>query len=224
VPIFVAASTKVAVEQIAADFNKETGIGVEVVPGPSSGLVKQIEQGAKAELFLSADQASADRLAEKGLIDERRNLLTNTLVVIVPADSSLEIKDLNALADASVKRLAVAEPKVPAGEYARDALTKAGILDKVQDKFVGGIDVKATLQFVARGEADAGFVYLTDAIGNSQVKVAFQVPADLHRPIEYPLVLLKQGTADAGAKRLYEYLGSEKAAKVFEGARFGLAR
>jgi molybdate transport system substrate-binding protein len=224
VSVFAAASTKEAVEQLARSFKDETGIPVEVTLGPSSGLAKQIEQGATADIFLSADQASADYLAGKQLVAERRDLLTNRVVVVVPADSDQGIKELRDLAEPRIKRLALAEAKVPAGEYARQALRKAGIWDRVEGRVVGGIDVRATLQFVVRGEAEAGFVYKTDALGESRVRVALEVDPALHDPIRYPLVLIRRDPIGEAARRLYAYLGSEKAAGVFERAGFGVER
>jgi molybdate transport system substrate-binding protein len=224
VVVFAAASTKEAVEQAAREFQRETGIPVEVSLGPSSGLAKQIEQGASADLFLSADQASADYLAEKRLVSDRRDLLTNRLVVVVPADSDLGVHELRDLADPRIRRLALAEPKVPAGEYARQALRKDGVWDQVEGRVVGGTDVRATLQFVARGEAEAGLVYATDALGESRVRVAVRVDPKLHEPIRYPLVLLWREPMTEAARRLYDYLGSEKSAGVFERAGFGVVR
>jgi molybdate transport system substrate-binding protein len=224
VTIFAAASTKDAVEELANGFQRKRQIVVTVIPGPSSGLARQIDLGADADLFLSADQASADFLATRGLVARRRNLLTNRLVVIVPADSELKISGLADLVVPAVKRLAVAEAKVPAGEYARDALRKAGVLERVASRFIGGVDVRQTLLFVARGAAEAGFVYLTDTIGNSRVRVAYEVPADLHRPIEYPLVVLQQGANKSAAVEFGEYLASPSAAEVFRAAKFGLAK
>jgi len=224
VTIFAAASTKEAVEELAKSFQRTRGIAVTVIPGPSSGLARQIDLGADADLFLSADQASADFLARRGLVAHRRNLLTNRLVVVVPADSALKITELADLATPSVQRLAVAEAKVPAGEYARDALGKTGVLERVASRFIGGVDVRQTLLFVARGEAEAGFVYFTDTIGNSRVRVAYEVPADLHRPIEYPLVVLRQGAKKPVAVEFDEYLASPAAAEVFRAAKFGLAK
>jgi molybdate transport system substrate-binding protein len=224
VALFAAASTKEAVEQAAKDFRGETGIPVEVSLGPSSGLAKQIEQGAPADLFLSADQASADYLAARQLVSERRDLLTNRLVVVVPADSEIGVTELRDLTGPRIQRLALAEPKVPAGEYARQALRKAGVWDQVEGRVVGGIDVRAALQFVARGEADAGLVYRTDALGDSRVRAAVQVDPGLHDPIRYPLVLLRREPMKEGARRFYDYLGSEKSAGVFERAGFGVER
>lgn len=221
--LFAAASTKEAVERIAAAFTAETGIAVAVSPGPSSGLAKQIQQGADADVFLSADPPNANFLERNGLVAERVNLLTNRLVVIVPADNEREIDDLADLAADDIRRVALAEPKAPVGEYARQALEGAGVLEAVVARSVGGIDVRATLQFVARGEADAGFVYYTDALGNSKVRVALEVDPALHRPIEYPLVLVKRDSIRPAARRFFEYLQSEASAEAFQAAGFGIA-
>jgi molybdate transport system substrate-binding protein len=223
ITIFAAASTKAVVDGVAKQFTDSTRIVVEVVPGPSSGLARQIVAGADAHLFLSADQASADYLEREALVDERRNLLTNGLAVVAPADTPLELVRLQDLADARIKRLAIGASKVPAGEYARAALKGAGVLEQVQGKLVEGVDVRATLQFVARGEVEAGIVYRTDILGSSTVRLAFEVDPALHPPIEYPLVLVLRETASAAARKFYDYLFSEKAAQAFRDAQFGIA-
>jgi molybdate transport system substrate-binding protein len=220
--LFTAASTKESAEQIAADFQAETGVRVLVSPGPSSGLAKQIERGADADVFLSADEALADYLASKGLVAERRDLLTNRLVVVVPAAGGPNLKGLGDLAGDAVKRLALAEAGVPAGEYARQALNKAAVLDQVKGKVVGGTDVRATLQFVRRGEAEAGIVYATDVLVDSAVRVALEIDTSLHDPIRYPLVLLQREAPHSAARPFYDYLSSAKAAEVFRRAGFGV--
>jgi molybdate transport system substrate-binding protein len=227
-PIFfyAAASTKDVAEQIARDFQAETAATVEINPGPSSGLAKQIEWGGDADLFLSADEVSADYLSKKNLVELRRDLLTNHLVVITPSPDRLSIRlaQLRDLAETQVRRVAMAEPGVPAGEYARQALRQIGILEQMQDKIVGGVDVRATLQFVARGEVDAGLVYLTDAVNNPQVRIAFQVDDKLHAPILYPLVLIRKEHIRDEARKFYDFLGSDKAAKAFRTAHFEIVR
>lgn len=217
--IYAAASTKDAVETIAKQFQSETGIVVEVSPGPSSKLAKQIVEGAPADLFLSADQANADYLEQNHLVAQRRNLLGNRLVVAVPSDSKVTLSKLTDLASDDVKEVALALEKVPAGEYARQALRKAGVWDKILGKVIGGEDVRATLAFVERG-ASCGIVYFTDTIGDSKVRIAFEIDPALHAPIEYPLVLVKREEANPDATRLYEYLVSEKAAQVFRAGQF----
>lgn len=220
VTVFAAASTKEPMEIIAKKFADETGIRVEVSPGPSSGLAKQIGQGAPADLFLSADMPNADYLDKKGLLEQRRVLLRNRLVVVVPSDSELQLQDLTQLNDPRVKRLALAEEKVPAGEYSREALKKAGVWDRVKDRVVGGTDVRVTLQLVEQG-ADAGMVYHTDAVVSKRVRIAFEVDPKLHRPIEYPLLLIKRPPAvKASARQFFDYLTWEDAAAVFRQAKF----
>jgi molybdate transport system substrate-binding protein len=113
---------------------------------------------------------------------------------------------------------------VPAGEYARQSLQKAGIWDKVQSRLVGGIDVRATLEFVARGEAEAGLVYRTDALHEPRVRVALEVKPGMHEPIRYPLVLLRREPTKEAARHFYDYLRSKQAAGVFERAGFGVER
>ena len=221
VTLFAAASTKGAVEEIAAAFTAETGIEVVVSPGPSSGLAKQIQQGAAADVYLSADQPNADYLEEEGFVAERINLLTNRLVVIVPADSEAEIEALADLTGETFRRVALAEEKVPVGEYARQALDSAGVLEAVVAKSVGSVDVRAAVQYVARGEVDAGFVYYTDTLGNSNVRVALEVDPASHRPIEYPLVLVKRDEVNPAARRFFEFLQGESASEVFREAGFG---
>jgi molybdate transport system substrate-binding protein len=220
VSVWAAASAAGTVDDLDDDFENETGIDVEVVPGPSSGLAKQIVEGAKADLFLSADKEMADYLAQKGLVAKRKDLLTNKLVVIIASDSPLQITQLSDLTDKQVRRIALAEPKVPAGEYARQALKNAGVLDAVEKKSIGGVDVLATLKYVALHEADAGIVYWSDTLGNSKVQVAYDIPDKMHEPIVYPLVLLKQGANRENVRRFYDYLSSPKAGDKFRSAGF----
>lgn len=223
VAVFAAASTRAALEEAVQGFSAEAGVGVEVVPGPSSGLAKQIVAGADAELFLSADLPTAQYLRKQGLVAEQRHVLTNRLVVIAPADSHLEWKGLDDLVRPQVTRIAVGEQKVPVGEYTRQALRAAKVLEQVEEKFVGSVDVKAALQYVARGEVEAGFVYATDAVGEQRVKVVLDVDPKLHAPIVYPLLLLKRNPMRPEARRLFEYLAGDKALRVFRQAGFGAA-
>lgn len=217
--VYAAASTKDAIEAIAKRFASDNGVIVEVSPGSSSKLAKQIVEGAPADLLLSADRANADYLAEKNLVARRENLLSNRLVVVVPVDSNLRIETPAALTSAEVKQLALALEKVPAGEYARQALIKAGIWDRVKRKVIGGDDVRAALAFVERG-ASAGIVYATDAIGSSNVRVALRVDPELHEPIEYPLILIRREPMNPGALALYEYMTSEESKAVLRRAGF----
>jgi molybdate transport system substrate-binding protein len=220
VHVFAAASTREALEEVARQFQAETGTRVECSLAASSALARQIEQGADADLFLSADERWADYLAERGLVGARRDLLANRLVVVVPLDSALKVTSLADLAGDGVKNLALALEPVPAGRYAREALKKAGVWERVQGRVREGGDVRAALTYVARGEAEAGIVYVTDAAASSAVRVALEVPEGLHTPIRYPLVLVRAAADKPESRRFYDYLSGERAMAVFRGAGF----
>jgi molybdate transport system substrate-binding protein len=222
ISMFAAASTREVMEELSADFQKETGVTVTLNFGPSSGLARQIEQGAGADLFLSADESWADYLAEKGLVDQRRDLLTNKLVVVVPAENALSIKSLTNLVKPEIHRIALAGRAVPAGMYARKALASAGVWEQIKDRVIEGGDVRAALAYVTRGEAEVGLVYATDAVENPKVQIALEVNPKLHDPIRYPLVQIKQESPHPAVRRFYDYLTSKHAADVFTRASFGV--
>jgi molybdate transport system substrate-binding protein len=220
VTIFAAVSAKEVLEQATHDFESQTGIGVTCSFAASSTLARQIEHGADADLFLSADERWADDLAEKGLVAERRDLLANRLVVVTPAAHPLKLQRLADLSGDEVKHLALALDPVPAGHYAREALKKASVWEQVQDRIREAGDVRATLMLVTRGEAEAGIVYATDAATTDKVRVALEVPEDLHPPIRYPLVLVRRRGDSPSARALYDFLGSEAAQAHFRKAGF----
>jgi molybdate transport system substrate-binding protein len=222
IEVFAAASTRDALGEIAEHFQTETGEAVRLTFGASSTLSRQIEQGATADLFLSADEVCADELKKHDLVKDQVDLLTNELVIVVPADSSVEIKTVADLASPAIKRLALAGAEVPVGRYARQALRAAQTWDGVEGRVLNGGDVKATLNYVAMGEADAGVVYRTDPVGNGKVRVACEVPAGLHEPIRYPLVTVRQDHSAPGRDRFAAYLTSEPARAIFRRERFGI--
>jgi molybdate transport system substrate-binding protein len=219
VRIFAAVSTREAVEQIARDFEGQTGTQVTCSFAASSTLARQIEQGADADLFLSADERWADYVSEKGLAAERRDLQANRLVVETPEAHPLGLRTIADLAGNDVKRLALALDPVPAGHYAREALEKAGIWEKAKERVREAGDVRATMAIVERGEADAGIVYATDAATSKKVHTALVVPEELHTPIRYPLVLLRHNSSPA-ARAFYDFLGGEPAGAHFRKAGF----
>jgi molybdate transport system substrate-binding protein len=222
VHVAAAASTREALEQISRDFQQETGITIDLNLGASSELVRQIEQGAPSDIFVSADESWADHLASEGLVAERRNRLTNRLVVVVPAGLGPSPASLADLVKPAFHRIALAAPAVPAGRYARQALTKAGIWNKIRDRALESRDVRAALTYVARAEAEAGLVYATDALQSEDVRVAIDIPADFHQPIYYPVVLVQRDPITGPARRFFEYLNGEQAAVVFHQAGFGV--
>jgi molybdate transport system substrate-binding protein len=220
VRVFAAVSTREAVEQIAHDFEGQHGTPVMCSFAASSTLARQIEQGADADLFLSADERWADHLSDKGLVAERRDLLANRLVIVTPTAHPLRLQRVADLAGGEIKRLALALDPVPAGHYAREALEKTGIWEQVKGRVREAGDVRATLAVVERDEAEAGIVYATDAATSSKVQVALEVPEELHAPIRYPLVLLRR--AAPSARAFYDFLASETATAHFRKAGFQL--
>ncbi len=216
--VFAAVSTREAVDQIAREFEGQTGEAVICSFASSSTLARQIEQGADADLFLSADEGWADYLADKELVAQRRDLLANRLVIVTPAARPLQLQTIADLAKGDAKRLALALDPVPAGHYAREALQKAGIWEQVKGQIREAGDVRSTLALVERDEADAGIVYATDAATSNKVKTVLAVPENLHSPIRYPLVLIRPSSPKARA--LYEFLGSKTAGEYFRQAGF----
>ncbi|HET6223129.1 MAG TPA: molybdate ABC transporter substrate-binding protein [Dongiaceae bacterium] len=218
--VFAAASTKNAAEDIAKLYAAESQDKVTYSFAASSDLAKQIENGAPAVIFISADTKWMDYLAERKLIapDSRRDLLGNKLVLIAPADSQLTVALGKGapLADAlGDGKLAMGEPEsVPAGRYGKAALEGLGIWSAVEPKVARTKDVRAALTLVERGEAAAGIVYSTDAAISKKVKVIAEFPADSYPPIVYPVAIVA-GKDDAAAKAFHAFLNGPKARTVF---------
>jgi molybdate transport system substrate-binding protein len=188
-------------------------------------LAKQIEAGAPADAFFSADLAWVDYLETRGLLKagSRRDVLGNALVLVAPADRALELRIAPGFDLASALgggRLAIADPdSVPAGKYARAALTKLGVWSGVRERVVRGENVRAALEYVARGEAPLGIVYRTDAQAEKRVRVVDVFPEDSHPPITYPVALTVRARPEAA--RLVEFLAGETARRIFE--RYGFS-
>lgn len=225
VVVFAAASLKNALDAISKDWEGKTGNKATLSLAASSALAKQIESGAPADLFISADLKWMDWAAEKKLIDpaSRKTLLGNTLVLIAPKDSTTTLKIEKGFGLAAAlgdNRLAMGDPKsVPAGTYGQAALTHLGVWDQVSAKIAGAENVRVALAYVARGETPLGIVYGTDAKSEPQVKVIDTFPADSHPPIVYPVALTASSTS-AEAKAFLAFLSSPDAAKIFEAEGF----
>jgi molybdate transport system substrate-binding protein len=191
----------------------------------SSTLARQLDQGAPANIFASADEEWMDWAVKRKLIVEKsiRDVLTNKLVLVVPKDQARQIDikpgfDLAALLGPS-GRLAVGDPAhVPAGRYAQQALTKLGIWDAVKNRLAPADSVRSALLLVERGEVPAGIVYLTDAMVSSHVAVAGTFPADSHERIAYPFAVTRHGDTPA-ARALMDFIIGREGLKIFE--RFG---
>jgi len=214
--IFAAASLKNALDEIAARYTARPTL----VYGASSALAKQIENGAPADLFISADIDWMDYVEKKGLLapGTRKNLLGNRLVLIAPAKQPVKLQPAPGFPISSFLkngRIALAEPAtVPAGKYAKAALEKYGVWQQVAGRVAAAENVRAALGLVARGEAPLGVVYQTDASAEPAVMVAGVFPADSHPPIVYPAAVLK--SARRGAVSFMEHLASPASQRVFE--------
>ena len=222
VTIFAAASLKNALDDVAASYEAVTGQSVLISYAGSSALAKQIEAGAPADIFFSADLAWMDYLAERDLIqsDSRQTLLGNEIVLVAPADSdaSLTLAKGVDIADAlgEAGHIAMANvDSVPAGRYGKAAFQWLGIWDAVALRVVQADSVRAALAFVATGEAPLGVVYKTDANSEPKVRVVGVFPPDSHPPILYPAALVASST-NPGAGAFFDYLRSDKAAPAYE--------
>lgn len=222
--VFAAASLKNALDDVADHYATATGHRVVVSYAASSMLAKQILAGAPAQVFISADQAWMDHLEKNAAIvpTTRRPLLGNSLVLIAPKDSTVQMslrpgEDLTPLLEGG--RLAVAETSsVPAGKYARAALESFGIWPSLQGKLAQASDVRAALALVGRGEAPLGIVYASDAAAEPAVRIVATFPADSHPEIVYPAALTREAH-DEDARAFLAFLSSDTAGAVF--ARYG---
>ena len=215
--VFAAASTTNAINEIKQQFAKQTGIDVQTSYAASARLAQQIVNGAEADIFISADTKWADYLAEKNHVAQRRDALGNRLVIVVPNDSKQGIKKPEDLMVKSIEHIAIGDPdSVPAGKYAKQALLKLKLWDKLKDKIVPAQDVRQALTFVETDAAEAGIVYATDAAISKKAKVAVEISENLTGPIRYPIVLLTQGKGKPEAERFFHYLNSPEAVKIFK--------
>jgi molybdate transport system substrate-binding protein len=216
--VSAAASLGDALKEIGAGYEKTSGDHLVFNFAASSVLARQIEEGAPADLIFSADEAKLDDLEKKGLLvpETRKPVLSNELVIVVPADSTLGISSAKDLTYPAVKRIAMGEPSsVPAGIYGRTYLEQLGIWQAVQPKVIPEENVRAALAAVESGDVDAGIVYKTDALISKGVKVAIEVSAKDGPLISYPMAILKESKQPGAAKKLEDYLVSPAAMTIF---------
>lgn len=217
--ISAAASLKDAFSDIKALYKKKySNITLNYNFGSSGELMTQIEQGAPADAFVSAGSKQMDELKQKGLLIDGtdKNLLKNEVVLVVPKSGST-LKNFDGLAESSVKKIGLGEPKsVPAGQYGVETLTKMGIYNQVKSKAVYAKDVKQVLAWVESGDADAGIVYTTDAKISKKVKVVATATEKYHSPIIYPDAAIKGTKNEKAAKEFLKFLSGDSAKKVFK--------
>lgn len=222
VTIFAAASLTNALTEIVHLYTQQSGVIVQKSFGSSGTLAKQIEQGAPADLFISADTQWMDYLRNKHVIDEKTvfNLLGNELVLISPKGKSFNITMTQSFkfSGAFSGKICTGDTlSVPVGIYAKQALTHLNWWRTVQHRLVGTQDVRAALALVERGECDVGVVYKTDAIGSEKVEIIGTFPNNSHDPIVYPLSMTQQASPEA--KKFYAFLKSEQVKYIFK--KFG---
>ena len=220
----VAISLKDVTEELGRTFMAaHPGVTLRYNFGASGDLQKQIEAGAPVDVFLSAALRQMDELEKQKLIltETRRAFARNVLVAVKPADSKVDITKAADLTEAQVTRIALGNPKsVPAGQYTEESLRALGLWDRLQPKFVFAENVRQVLDYVARGEVDAGFVYTTDAATRTQgVKEAFRPSDDSYRPVIYPGAVVAASKQQALARAFLDLLSGEQGRAVL--ARFG---
>lgn len=218
VTVFAAASLTDVLKEIAAGYEKQSGDKIVFNFAASGPLARQIQEGAPADIFFSADEARADALDQKGLLvpGTRRSRLGNSLVIVEPTDSRLPIDMPQDLAQTNVHRLALGDLKtVPVGAYSKAYLEKLGLWDQLQAKTVPCESVRAVLAAVESGDVEAGIVYKTDATISRKVKIVFEVPVGSGPKISYPMALVKDGPQPEAARKFLAFLDSPTAAAVF---------
>lgn len=223
ITVCAAASLREALNEIGPDFEKNGGIKLTFNFGASGALQKQIEEGAPADLFISAGKKQMDALEEKALIhkETRKDLLGNRLVLIIPKEYRDKIKTVSDL-EAKAERISIGQPEtVPAGQYAKESLTYMGLWDKLSAKIVYAKDVKQVVAYVEAGEAAAGIVYSSDATGLKSSIIVQTIDESSHKPIVYPAAIVAASEEKEAAKAFLEYLQTEEAQQVFE--KYGFA-
>jgi molybdate transport system substrate-binding protein len=220
----VAVSLKEAMTDVAAAYEKKTGDKVEFSFGSSGQILAQIKGGAPIDAFISAADKQVSDLVAAGLADAdgRRVIAGNTLVLVVPRDSKVNLDSFESLGRVPIKRLALGEPNtVPAGQYAAQTLEKLKLTSALSDKIVYGANVRQVLDYVMRGDVTAGVVYATDAKqAGEKVKIVATAPEDSHDAIVYPAVVVKKSAKAAAAKRFLDYVGTDEARGLLDARGF----
>jgi molybdate transport system substrate-binding protein len=226
--VSAAASLTDAITDINARFMKDNpGINVIVNFGSSGTIQQQIENGAPCDVFISASTVQMDNLDRKGLLwpGTRRNLLNNTLVLVVPSSSTLDIRSFAGLNTDKVKRIAVGDlASVPAGDYAKKALEMTGIWSQVQPKLVLAGTVRQVLAYVETGDVDAGLVFVTDALTSDKVRVVASAPQEINATIAYPAAIIAGSQNAPAAGDYIDFLMGPVGRSIFEVDGFRMAQ
>jgi molybdate transport system substrate-binding protein len=223
ITVFAAASLTDALKEIAAGYEKTSGEKLVFNFAASNTLAQQIQAGAPADIFFSADEAKMNTLATAGLIvkDTRKDLLGNTLVVITP-EKGMKISKAGDLMNAAIKHFSIGDPKaVPAGVYAKAWLESVGLWSSLEPKIVPAENVRAAMAVVESGNAEAGIVYKTDANQSKKVRIALDIPAAEGPKIIYPAAVVSDSRNKEAARKFLSYLAGKQADETF--AKFGFS-
>jgi molybdate transport system substrate-binding protein len=218
--ISAAASLTDALTEINKSFEAEhPGLKIYSNFGASGILQKQIEKGSPVDVFISASPKQVDALQTKGLLynDTRSNILTNEIVLVIPANATYKVEKFDDLTSSDVKWLAIGNPdSVPVGQYSQETLKKLGLWKQIAPKSVYGETVRQVLNYVERGEVSAGIVFVSDLTVSKKVKVAVVATPEMHSPIIYPAAVIKSSPNKELATEFIKYLKNDEAKKVFE--------
>jgi molybdate transport system substrate-binding protein len=228
ITVSAGASLKDAFREISKQYEERTGVKVNFNFGASGALQKQIESGAPVDVFASAGIPQMDALAKQGLIapETRQDFARNTLVLVVPSDSRSGIASFADLGSAKVSKLAIGNPKtVPVGQYAEQTLTRLGLWERLGPRLILAEDVRQALDYVARGEVDAGIVYASDvrATGD-KTRIVATAPEDSHDPILYPIAVVRASGRQEAARAFIDAVMSDDGQRILEKYGFNRVR
>ena len=217
--VFAAISLTDALGEIGTAFTAESGIKVYYNFEASTTLQRQLEKGASTDIFISASPRQVVALETNGLLEaeSRQDLLTNRLVLVANETAEISVGTPDSLTVPEISRIAIGHPNiVPAGTYAKEALTHFGLWETLHPKLIFGMDVRATLAYVTAGNVDIAIVYKTDTTLTENIKVLYQLPPKAYTPIVYPAVVMKDSQRKQVARRFITYLRSTKSGGIFE--------
>ena len=217
--VFAAISLTDALTEIGAAFTAENHVKVYYNFAASTTLQRQLEKGAAGDVFISASPRQVVALETHGLleVESRQNLLTNRLVLVSDETAEISVETPNNLVVPEISRIAIGHPDiVPAGAYAKEALTHFGLWEALHPKLIFGTDVRATLAYVTAGNVDVAIVYKTDTTLTENINVLYQLPSEAYTPIIYPAVVMKDSLRKQLARRFITYLQSMESGEIFE--------
>ena len=217
--VFAAISLTDALTEIGEAFATENQVKVYYNFAASTTLQRQLEKGASGDVFVSASPRQVAALEANGLLEaeSRQDLLTNRLVLVSDKTAEIAVETLTNLNAPGISRIAIGHPEiVPAGTYAKEALTHFGLWETLHPKLIFGTDVRATLAYVTAGNVDIAIVYKTDTTLTNNINVLHQLPPEAYTPIIYPAVIMKDSSQKQLAHRFIAYLQSKGSGKIFE--------